>query len=294
MLRVKMIGFVAGCACMVVGSGCVSLDGYRRLQASHRSVSAEKETVAKDLFDARTVNDSLRTRVGSLEREMETKDELVTRLRRENEVLDEMRKTARSALEDMADKQVLGDITIGSKLPEALDNALKRFADEHPTAVTYDAPRGTVKWKADLLFAIGSDVVKQSSMAALRSFTEVIKSAAAADFEVIVVGHTDNRPIVRAATKAKHPTNWHLSAHRAISVAFVLQKEGYSSGRVGVMGYGEHRPAGDNATEAGSSQNRRVEIYLVPRGAIVEASADAFRRMNGAAVAFRSASGESK
>lgn len=282
----KMVGFVTGCACLAVGSGCASLDGYRRLQAAHRSVSAEKEAVAKDLFDARTVNDSLRTRVGSLDREMETKDELIVRLRRENEVLDEMRRTARSALEEMADGQVLGDITIGAKLPEALDSALKRFADEHPSAVAYDAPRGTVKWKADLLFAIGSDVVKESSMAALRSFTNVIKSSAAADFEVIVVGHTDNRPVVRAATKAKHPTNWHLSAHRAIAVAFVLQKDGYSSGRVGVMGYGEHRPVGDNATQAGSSQNRRVEIYLVPRGAIVEASADAGPRLNGEAPAF--------
>lgn len=266
----RMIGCLAGCVLLVVVSGCVSLNEHRRSEAARRNLVAERETVATDLFDARTLNDSMRTRISSLEREMDTKGELVVRLRRENEVLDDMRKTARSALEDMAEKQVLGNITIGARLPAPLDSALKRFTNEHPTAVTYDARRGTVKWQADLLFPIGSDVVKQSSMEALRSFTEVIKSSAAADFEVIVVGHTDNRPIVRSATRTKHPTNWHLSSHRAISVAFVLQKNGYPSDRVGVMGYGEYHPVADNTTEAGSGQNRRVEIYLLPRGAIVQ------------------------
>jgi chemotaxis protein MotB len=149
----------------------------------------------------------------------------------------------------------------------------------------YDSTRGTIQWKADLLFAIGSDVVKNSSIDALQGFTQVIMSPAAADFEVLVVGHTDSQRIVRTATKAKHPTNWHLSAHRAIAVAFALQKYGYPAGRAGVMGYGEYRPVADNATEAGKSQNRRVEIYLVPRGAIVQASAGAGWKIDGQTVA---------
>ena len=35
---------------------------------------------------------------------------------------------------------------------------------------------------------------------------------------------------------------------------------------VAVVGCGEYRPVADNAIEAGKSQNRRVEIYLVPVG----------------------------
>jgi hypothetical protein len=35
------------------------------------------------------------------------------------------------------------------------------------------------------------------------------------------------------------------------------------------MGCGEFRPVAENASEAGQSNNRRVEIYLVPRGSIV-------------------------
>jgi chemotaxis protein MotB len=276
---------LVGAWVVVAVGGCVSLSEYQRLQAKQRSALADKTALEQELFDVRTANDSLRTRVGSLDSEIETKGELLANLKKEIALLEEMRRTSQSALEEMANKQALGDITIsGPKLPEALDTALKQFADQHPSAV-YDSTRGTIKWKADLLFAIGSDVVKDSSIDALQSFTQVIMSPAAADFEVLVVGHTDTQPIVRAATKAKHPTNWHLSAHRAIAVAFALQKYGYAAGRVGVVGYGEYRPVTDNATEAGKSQNRRVEIYLVPRGAIVQASAGAGWKIDGQTVA---------
>lgn len=257
---------------ILMGSGCVSLDQHRTLQARHRNVIAEKEQLAQELFDLRNGSGSLQTRVEALERELAAKDELVANLRSENELLDEMRQVAQGELEKMANRQNLSPIHINSpKLPEALDSKLKVFADEHPTSVAYDPARGAVKWKSDLVFAPGSDVVKQSTMESLRSFTEIIKSAAADAFDVIVVGHTDSTPIVKS--KAKHPTNWHLSAHRAISVCHVLLQNGYSPERIGVMGYGEHRPIADNATKAGAAQNRRVEIYLVPRGAVASASA---------------------
>ena len=279
------VGGLVGAWVVGTVSGCVSLSEYQRLQAKQRSALADKTALEQELFDVRTANDSLRTRVGSLDSEIETKGELLANLKKEIALLEEMRRTSQSALEEMANMQALGDITIsGPKLPEALDTALKQFADQHLSAV-YDSTRGTIQWKADLLFAIGSDVVKDSSIDALQSFTQVIMSPPAADFEVLVVGHTDSQPIVRAATKAKHPTNWHLSAHRAIGVAFALQKYGYPAGRVGVVGYGEYRPVTDNATEAGKSQNRRVEIYLVPRGAIVQASAGAGWKIDGQTVA---------
>lgn len=262
---------LAGCFVSVTLSGCASLDDYRRLQAINRNMEAEKTRLSQELFDCRSGADAMRARTDSFDRELAAKDELIGNLRAENELLDNMRKTAQAALEKLDGK--FGDIVMAApKLPEQLDSALKRFADAHPNAVVYDPTHGTVKWKSDLLFALGSDVVRESSMGTLKHFTEVLNSPAAADFEVIIVGHTDTTPIKRAETKAKHPTNWHLSAHRAIAVSSELQKNGYSPKRIGVMGYGEYRPVADNATEEGKSQNRRVEIYLVPTGTIVSAS----------------------
>jgi flagellar motor protein MotB len=268
-----MMGWVGG-VCVLASGGCVSLDDHLRLKAANRTVTAEKESIGQELFDERQVNDTLRTKVDSLERELASKGELLSNLRGENDLLNELRLNAKGALEDMAGRQRLGDITIPI-LPAPLDTALKRFAEEHPSEVVYDPARGTVKWKGDLLFPLGSDVVKDSSLESLRGFAEVLKSAAASDFEVIIVGHTDTRPIQRPGTKEKHPTNWHLSAHRSIAVGAVLQKHGYRPERIGVMGCGEYRPVAVNSSESGQSHNRRVEIYLVPAGSIVQAAAPA-------------------
>lgn len=272
----RMMGLVAGCLMLAVSAGCASLDDHRRLEAANRNLRAEKEALAQDLFDARSNLTGFQSRSRSLERELSTNTELAANLRRENELLDGMAKAAQATMEEMAGKQGLGDITIrGPKLPVPLHEALKRFAADHPTAVAYDAVRGNVKWKSDLLFALGSDIVKQSSLESLQTFTQVIMSPPAAGFEVVVVGHTDNTPIVRAATKAKHPTNWHLSSHRAISVASVLRKYGYPAERIAVKGYGEFRPLADNSTAAGKSKNRRVEIYLVPKGTAIASRREA-------------------
>ncbi len=260
-----------GCFVSVALSGCASLDEHRRLQALNRNLQAEKTGLSQELFDCRSASDALRARTDSFNRELIAKDELIANLRAENGLLDDMRKTAQAALEKL-DGQ-FGDIVMATpKLPEQLDSALKRFADAHPDAVIYDAMHGTVKWKSDLLFALGSDIVRESSMGTLKHFAEVINSSAAVDFEVIIAGHTDTTPISKSATKAKHPTNWHLSAHRSIAVSNELQKNGYAPQRIGVMGCGEYRPVADNATAEGKSQNRRVDIYLVPTGAIVSAS----------------------
>ena len=59
---------------------------------------------------------------------------------------------------------------------------------------------------------------------------------------------------------------WGLSAARAVNVVrFFEEKVGISSDRIAAVGYGEHRPVGDNSTAAGRALNRRIEIVLLPR-----------------------------
>lgn len=250
-------------------SGCVSLDEHNRLKAAHRNMSASKESLQQQLFDLRATVDAMKVRNEACERDLRTTSQMLASVRGENELLDQMRRDAAKRAEEIANMPI-GDITIaGAKLPERLDSALKQFAQQYPSEVEYDAAAGTVKWKSDLLFALGSDVVRESSTDSLRRFTEILNSSAASGFEVIVVGHTDNRPISRPETREKHPTNWHLSAHRAIAVSNVLQRFSYPSSNIAVMGCGEYRPVASNASQDGSARNRRVEIYLVPSGTIV-------------------------
>ena len=50
-------------------------------------------------------------------------------------------------------------------------------------------------------------------------------------------GHTDNIPI----STEQYPSNWELSTARAIAVAKIMMKNGVSSDKINVAGYGEHK-----------------------------------------------------
>jgi len=83
----------------------------------------------------------------------------------------------------------------------------------------------------------------------------------------MIFPHTDDIPIQKPDTRAKHPTNWHLSAHRAISVLEIMTGNKLDAERLSVRGFGEYRPIVPNApSRKGNPQNRRVEIYIVPAG----------------------------
>ena len=258
---------LAGLAVSMCG-GCVSLDTYRQLEMSNKTLAHEKAQIESELYDARTLSDSLRTKLTGTESELGTKSQLVANLQDENDKLDAAFAIAQETLKKLADRGMPTDpvIITESKLPEALDSALTDFATQYPSDVEYDEATGAIKWKSDLLFALSSDAVKETAMASLGKFSEILNSAAAADFEVVVVGHTDDRPIARASTKQFHPTNWHLSVHRAISVAYIIMENGYDATRIGLMGYGEYRPIASNDDEENRARNRRVEIYLIARG----------------------------
>ncbi|MEE2739452.1 MAG: OmpA family protein, partial [Planctomycetota bacterium] len=76
-------------------------------------------------------------------------------------------------------------------------------------------------------------------------------------------------------------TNWHLSAHRAISVQDFLQDSGVRASRMGVAGYGEHQPVEANSTNGSRQRNRRVEIYvLAPDAAVAGRSLDRAQAAN--------------
>lgn len=258
---------VIGLVVPAVG-GCKSLEEYRQLEMSHRTALAEKAQLESELYDSRTLADSLRTKLTTGERELETKNQLIANLQRENDRLEAAATLAQQTLEQLAAKTMPTDPVVirETRLPPALDSALKEFAIQYPNDVAYNDETGAIKWKSDVLFVSGSDVVKDTATASLSRFAEILNSPAAAGFEVVVVGHTDDRPIARETTAKAHPTNWHLSVHRAISVSKVMLKTGYDVARIGVMGYGEFRPVAPNDTDDGRALNRRVEIYLVEQG----------------------------
>ena len=81
---------------------------------------------------------------------------------------------------------------------------------------------------------------------------------AAADFPIIVEGHTDPTPIATA----QFPSNLELSGARASSVVRLFVDSGVAPQRLTATGYGEQRPVADNDTPEGKARNRRVTILI--------------------------------
>ncbi len=156
----------------------------------------------------------------------------------------------------------LRSVSTGPMLDPELDAALIRLSQSNPELVTYEPEMGMIKFSSDLTFALGSSDVSDEAIAGLQKLAGILNSSAGKQYTVRVVGHTDNVPIGKPSTRAKHPTNWHLSVHRAIAVKDALTHEGVDAARMGVAGYGEHRPVAPNGAK-GNQLNRRVEIYML-------------------------------
>jgi len=88
---------------------------------------------------------------------------------------------------------------------------------------------------------------------------DIVEIVARCDGEVVVTGHTDNRPIV----SDRYRSNWDLSAARAVSLVHELVlNRAIPAENVVAAGRAETRPIADNDTAEGREKNRRVEIEI--------------------------------
>ncbi|MCE4226057.1 peptidoglycan -binding protein [Methylobacterium sp. C25] len=76
-----------------------------------------------------------------------------------------------------------------------------------------------------------------------------------------VDGHTDSRPI----QSAQFPSNWSLSAARAIAVVQYLRGKGIPPQRLLAGAFGEFQPLDTGTTEEAYAKNRRIEMKLTER-----------------------------
>jgi chemotaxis protein MotB len=78
-------------------------------------------------------------------------------------------------------------------------------------------------------------------------------------YKIAVAGHTDDVPI----STAQFPSNWELSAIRAVNVAKFMILNGVDPHRVSIEGYSAYQPLRANTTPLNRNANRRVEITLI-------------------------------
>lgn len=110
-----------------------------------------------------------------------------------------------------------------------------------------------------VLFDEGKDDLRSDAMPILAKLASVAKKAETG--EILIEGHTDDTPI----HNLRFPSNWELSAARALQVLKFLQAQNFPPERLAAVGYGEYRPrvkVPKTASEEEKAPNRRVEIFL--------------------------------
>ncbi|MGR7995554.1 peptidoglycan -binding protein [Xanthobacter sp. ZOL 2024] len=123
-------------------------------------------------------------------------------------------------------------------------------------------------------FVFQSEVFFDPGSATLRpeALTELDKLAAAivdlereippdVNWTLRIDGHTDNRPIATS----QFPSNWELSAARAIAVVQYLIAKGVSPKHLIAAGFGEYQPIDTADTDEARARNRRIELKLTER-----------------------------
>ncbi len=241
------IGVVAA---VLLSAGCVGQQRYDKLKLANQK---QKERLA----ELRSRIKKVQAKIDRLEGKPSERAELISELEKELSNLRAELKKKRQKYRRLKKQQ-----PEKVALPQPVDEALRKFAKEHSDLVEYKPSMGMVKFRSDLTFGLGSAQLSEKARGSLREFAKILLSPKASDYEARVVGHTDSVPIVQESTKQKHPTQWHLSIHRAIAVRDALENAGVPPVRTSVKGYSMYRPLVENDPKQGAKKNRRVEIFL--------------------------------
>jgi chemotaxis protein MotB len=112
----------------------------------------------------------------------------------------------------------------------------------------------------EVLFDSGHAVLKERSLPLLAEIAALLAGGGITN-NIRVEGNTDNIPI----RSGEFRSNWQLSSARADAVLEYLLGKGVQPRRLSLAGYADQRPIASNATAAGRSLNRRVNLVVLRR-----------------------------
>src|SRR6185312_12783087 len=118
-------------------------------------------------------------------------------------------------------------------------------------------------FQSEVLFPSGSADLEPEGQQQLAQLATTLLSIAPKippeiDWVLRIDGHTDKNPI----STPEFPSNWELSAARAISVAKYLIADGVDPKKLVPAGFGDNRPIDTADTPEAYAKNRRIEFRL--------------------------------
>lgn len=139
---------------------------------------------------------------------------------------------------------------------EKIEEVLEKEVSENLVDIETGFRSITIRIRERGSFDSGSATINPDFIPVMAQLREILGSI---NGRIAVEGHTDNVPIATPLI----PSNWYLSAQRALSVAHeLLIDDTIPDDRMMVIGYADTRPFESNETADGRAHNRRVEIVI--------------------------------
>ncbi|MFZ0271987.1 MAG: flagellar motor protein MotB [Acidobacteriaceae bacterium] len=144
-------------------------------------------------------------------------------------------------------------------LQTQLTGALSAQIAQHVVALKLGREGLVISLRESGFYDSGSALPHRQSKPTLDRAVAII---GATPYDIRIEGHTDNVPI----HTPQFASNWELSTARATELAKIFIMEyGFSPARLSAAGFAEYHPVAGNDTPEGRSQNRRVDIIVLPR-----------------------------
>lgn len=233
--------------------------GYQTRQAQYQAAQLyqQNQTLAAENSQSRMMTQHLQEQLGAVALDRDSLKKRVDSLASERQDL-QQRYTS------LVNRVKQNGSPLSPEATRQFEDLARRFPD-----FDFDPQTGVSKFHSDILFESGSAEIRPAAIPLLHEFAKILNNGDAQRLNVLVVGHTDDRPVVRPQTKAKHLDNWDLSVHRAVSVTREMSHTGLKDNRMGVAGYGPHQPLVPNSDDKSRQRNRRVEIFVLAPNAAV-------------------------
>ena len=279
--RSSPIRFLALTALLLPFFGCVKKSTHQlsldRLDAAHRERGELETRMATELERRDERELRLRGQLDDLQEEIDRLIEELGMSRRETlrtgEQMEETRLEAQrlQALLNARGAQaqqlqarlsqlsaIEREIRERNQIYEEVLSRFRSLIDAGRLSVSIARGRMVINLPQDILFDSGSADLGSGGRGTLGEVANVLAEIEDRRFQV--EGHSDDQPI----STVEFPSNWELSAARALSVVKLLVDQGVPPESLSGAGFGEFQPVAVNETREGRRLNRRIEIVMLP------------------------------
>jgi outer membrane protein OmpA-like peptidoglycan-associated protein len=181
-------------------------------------------------------------------------DEKIDNLKRENRTLTEL---VTKLKEEMRNKI---DVETGDSYKKSVLGMLSRISTQENFEIRRAEKGVEISLPGVRLFNPGEAKLSDEGLLLLSKLGKILKNATTG--EMMVEGHTDDTKI-SGELQATYPSNWELSAARAINVVKHLQDNvEIPPERLAAVAYGQYQPILPNDSETHRQKNRRIVIVL--------------------------------